>query len=575
MMLCLYKTFLMRFLWFATGNAGIIILYQSAAAAGPPDRKRSIMTNYGEEYLFSRQASSQITGYYHAWYQLHEIELEAALAKKDHSESGALSCGVVRYSHLKNYILSGEPRPDIIIACDDDGYLTDCARTMIRDYFAENPDINLLYADEDRVTSKGEYVDPWLKSDWAPDTFLSTFYFGNIFAIRSIALSVVNPGARRAQDIESVSTIKADSIEEQLARRDEPDESLRSWIYGKLCMKLAQAEGGFSIRRKGRFPIGHIPEVLFHATEKFQAWDSDLIKGSLTGRYDADSAATRLISIILPSKDNPEILRRCVKSVEKHTRIPFELIIVDNGSNHANRQKVQALVDEINENNSAIYVYREMEFNMSAFYNLGASYANGGLLLFLHDDVVVQRHEWLSHLSEKAKLPYVGAVGMKLLYPSSNIIQHAGIMSVQGTPVYKLQYRRNAETQYFGFNKGIRNVLAVTGACMMVRKDLFDRVGGFDEARFPHCYSDIDFCYRIHEQGFYNVVRNNMYLFYHEASAPVEEVRRQRELQRSSELETLRAVHPELSARDPFYHRYLTQNIKEAGFILDAGSLTI
>ena len=91
------------------------------------------MTNYGEEYLFSRQASSQITGYYHAWYQLHEIELEAALAKKDHSESGALSCGVVRYSHLKNYILSGEPRPDIIIACDDDGYLTDCARTMIRD----------------------------------------------------------------------------------------------------------------------------------------------------------------------------------------------------------------------------------------------------------------------------------------------------------------------------------------------------------------------------------------------------------------------------------------------------------
>jgi GT2 family glycosyltransferase len=164
---------------------------------------------------------------------------------------------------------------------------------------------------------------------------------------------------------------------------------------------------------------------------------------------------------------------------------------------------------------------------------------------------------------------------MKLLYPSSNIIQHAGIMSVQGTPVYKLQYRRNAETQYFGFNKGIRNVLAVTGACMMVRKELFDKVGGFDEERYPHCYSDIDFCYRIHEQGFYNVVRNNMYLFYHEASAPVEEVRRQRELQRDSELEILRAAHPELSARDPFYHKYLTQNIKEARFILDAGSLTI
>ena len=338
-------------------------------------------------------------GYYHAWFSHHAREIERKLSGMDHSEGEKLTCGVVLYSHLKNYILSGEERPDIIVACDDDGCLTDYALTLIRDYFAAHPGINLLYGDEDRITDDGEFMDPWLKADWSPDTFLSTFYFGNVFAIRSIALSVINPGARTAADIEAMASIRADSIEEQLARKDEPDEALKSWIYGQLCLKLAQADGGFSKRtvREGKEeipPVGHISEVLFHASQRPQPWDSNLIKESLTGRYSIESAASRLISIILPSRDNPEMLSRCVRSIEKHTRIPYELIIVDNGSIPANIRRVQELVEEFNEHGSAQYIYEEMPFNMSAFYNLGATHANGELLLFMHDDVVIQRQEW-------------------------------------------------------------------------------------------------------------------------------------------------------------------------------------
>ncbi len=541
------------------------------------------MTGYREDFYRGKntkeRGGAQIFGYYHAWFMHHAEEIQKKLAAEDHTEGDRLTCGVIPYSHLKNYILSGEERPDIIVACDDDGELTDYALTMIRDYFAAHPSINLLYGDEDRRTDDGEYMDPWLKADWSPDTFLSTFYFGSIFAIRSIALSVINPGARTAADIESRSSIRADSLEEQLARKDEPDEPLKSWIYGQLCLKLAQADGGFSKRtlREGQeqeLPVGHISEILFHAFQRPQPWDSNLIKESLTGRYSAESAASRLISIILPSRDNPDMLERCVKSIEKHTRIPYELIIVDNGSTPENREKVEDLVRQINESGTAEYIYEEMPFNMSAFYNLGASHANGELLLFLHDDVLIQRHEWLSHLSEKAKLPYVGVVGMKLLYPSSNIIQHAGIMSVSGTPVCKLQYRRNEETQYFGFNKGIRNVLAVTGACMMVRTTVFAKAGGFNEKDYPTCYSDVDFCYRVHEMGYYNVVRNNMYLFYQEVSSPVEGTRALRDSMREKELACLRAQHPAITARDPYYNRYLSQNVKEARFILDARDIT-
>lgn len=505
---------------------------------------------------------------YHDWYIHHQEELGADLSAQGEGPGAGLSVEVVRYSHLKNYILSDEKKPDILVACDDDGELSVHALRLIRDFFAENPKINMLYGDEDQF-SEGAYISPWFKADWSPDTFLCTFYFGSVFALRSSALALINPGKHTAQEFEPEARILEDAVEEQEARRSEPDTALRSWIYGKLCLKIAQADEGFSKRRSGRMPVGHIPEILFHADSKPEDWDADLIGDSLTGRYNAAKAHTRLISIVIPSKDNPELLSRCVNSIMEHTTVPYELLIVDNGSNEENRRKTQALVDEINDGGmSAKYIYQEMPFNMARMNNMGAACANGEMLLFLHDDVVVRKDAWLSHLSEKAKLPYVGAVGVKLLYPSSNVIQHAGIVSVADGPVYKLQYKRNDEVWYYGFNKGVRNVLAVSGACIMIRTDVFGEVGGFDEENFPDIFTNVDFCYRVFERGYYNVVRNNMYLYYYDpVSKENLETLEEREKNRPAELGALRRLHPMLDGTDPYYHKYLTQDGNESRFL--------
>lgn len=505
---------------------------------------------------------------YHDWYIHHQNKINAELAAQGEGPGAGLSVEVVRYSHLKNYILSDESKPDILIACDDDGELSEYAVRLIRDYFAVHPKVTMLYGDEDQL-SEGAYISPWFKADWSPDTFLCTFYFGSVFALRSSALALINPGKRTAQEFESEARILEDAVEEQEARRSEPDTALRSWIYGKLCLKIAQAEEGFSKRRSDRMPVGHIPEILFHADTKPEAWDADLIRDSLTGRYSWAAAQTRLISIIIPSKDNPEVLSRCVHSIMDYTRTPYELIIVDNGSNDENRKRTQELVDEINNGDiAAQYIYRKRSFNMARMNNMGAACANGEMLMFLHDDVVVRKEGWLSHLSEKAKLPYVGAVGMKLLYPSSNVIQHAGIVSVADGPVYKLQYRRNEEIWYYGFNKGVRNVLALSGACIMIRADVFGEVGGFDEEHFPDCFTNVDFCYRVFEKGYYNVVRNNMYLYYYDpVSQENLETLEQREKNRPAELDALRRLHPLLDGSDPFYHKYLTQDGNETRFL--------
>ncbi len=515
------------------------------------------------------QEVTEVGSAYNEWYIKHKEALLNKLVQQDHSAGAKLTTEVVRYSHVKNYILKGEKRPDILIVCNDEGELTEYAQTMIRDYFAENPKINLLYGDEDRIAPDGEYVDPWLKPEWSPDTFLARFYFGNIFAIRSGILSLINPSDGRSEEYESASSIQADTDEEVRAKLDEPDSALRSWIYGKLCMKLAQAEGGFSSRKGNEFPIGHIPEILYHASHRVEPWEANLLAGSLTGRYNKESAKTRLISIIIPSKDNAATLRHCIESVVAHTHVPTEIIVVDNGSSPENKEKVQQLIDEINDSDktAATYIYQEMPFNMSRLCNIGAQHAIGDMLLFLHDDIEVQVDEWLSRLSEKAKLPYVGAVGMKLLYPNSHIIQHAGINYIDSTPVYKLQYRSNRENYYFDFNKSVRNVLAVTGACMMVRREVFNEVGGFDEENFPAWMSDVDFCFRIFEKGYYNVVRNNKYLYYFESASPENRVtREERESKVPEELVKLADLHPQLGKGDPFYHPYLVQDPGNARF---------
>ena len=502
---------------------------------------------------------------YSNWYRWHKAELQRRMNAQDHSEGAALTTTCVRYSHLRSFVLSGGKMPDIIIACDDDGTLTDYAQTLICDFFAANPDIDLVYGDEDRVDEAGQLQDPWLKSDWAPDTFLSTFYFGNVFAFRSSVLFMINPGTRVASDYEARSRLLEDAREEKTGRGGELDDDIKSWIYGTLCLKIAQADGGFTRRNSDRFPIGHIGEILFHASEKKAPWDSRLIRDSLTGRYSSESASTRLISVIIPSKDNPEILFRCIKTMEECTRAtPYEIIVVDNGSSEENQRRIRKTIDvhnESGEKGSARYIYEPMEFNFSRMCNIGAQEANGELLLFLNDDIEIAKPGWLSYLSEKAKLPYVGAVGMKLLYPNSDIIQHAGVVNVRVGPIHKLQYCSNREEHYFGFNKGVRNVIAVTGACLMIRASLFNEIGGFDEEHFAVSFNDIDLCLKVYEKGYYNVVRNNMYLYHHESLSRGDDRKDEVKAQRlSREQEALLKLHPAMFRRDPFYHEYLEQD---------------
>jgi hypothetical protein len=119
-------------------------------------------------------------------------------------------------------------------------------------------------------------------------------------------------------------------------------------------------------------------------------------------------------------------------------------------------------------------------------------------------------------------------------------------------------------------------MLAMSGACIMVKRELFAEVGGFDEKNFPAYGGDIDFCWRIFEKGYYNVVRNNMYLFYYESYSPENsKTKEERQLQKPAEMKRLFELHPEISRNDPYYHRYLTQDAREPKFKINLESTAV
>lgn len=221
--------------------------------------------------------------------------------------------------------------------------------------------------------------------------------------------------------------------------------------------------------------------------------------------------------------------------------------------------------DMLNEDFRFVYHYEPMEFNFSKMCNLGVSLATGDYILLLNDDIEITQDNWLEKLMEKAVLPHVGAVGAKLIYPGTEIIQHAGITNIHLGPAHKLQFRSDALEFYFGRNRMAMDVLGVTGACLLVKKSIYDQAQGLTE-NLRVAFNDLEFCYHVYEMAITTCTQRNVTLTAHEslsrgADDSTEKLRRLHQ-----ELNLLYELHPSLYGTDPFYHRYLVKDVLDAEF---------
>lgn len=267
-----------------------------------------------------------------------------------------------------------------------------------------------------------------------------------------------------------------------------------------------------------------------------------------------------LVSVVIPSKDHPEVLEQCLWSFRKKTLYDcYEWIVVDNGSREENRRELLRLQKEY----GFLYLYEEMPFNFSKMCNMGVARAQGDLILLLNDDIEIIEKNWLGRMVGQALLPHVGAVGAKLWYAGTRQIQHAGITNLKIGPSHKLVTFQDDRDYYYGRNRVAYDMIGVTAACLMVTKAKYEEVGGLDET-MAVSYNDVEFCFKLAEAGYYNVLRNDAVLYHHESlSRGLDEDDGNKWERLLAEKEHLYAKHPGMDGKDPFYHEALIDNASD------------
>lgn len=427
------------------------------------------------------------------------------------------------------------------LAKEDEALKGKTPREIASGYFEERPEVLILYGDEDVQTPDGVRRSPWFRPDWSPETFESSFYVGSFLAVRrEFAQRVmVQPGDAFGEEEETPGIA-------EFWINEAPDEK-----YIAMVRMLLEQAGGWE---KGCKTIAHVPAILHHCSseEALKGFAKPYALPGKSGGNETAGALTEdhLLSVVIPSKDNPELLKHCLEALKIAAgELPYEVIVVDNGSSRENRAKIEEF-EEIS------YLYRPMEFDFAAMCNLGAAAATGDLLLFLNDDVELLPESNLRQMEALACRGGVGSVGLKLYYPNSKKIQHAGITNLPMGPVHKLQFLDDDVEYYYGMNRGMRNVLAVSAACVMLRAECFREAGGFEKS-LKVAFNDVALGFRLYELGYRNVCMCGAYGYHHESLTRGGDDSAEKLERLLGERDRLYELFPKLRGRDPYYSSLL------------------
>lgn len=438
---------------------------------------------------------------------------------------------------------------DFIVFMDCDDTIEPDALYEFAAKLNENPELDFIYSDEDKLTEDGKIRHmPFFKPDWSPDLFLSMMYTNHLATYRTSIVKAVG-GLRTAYNGSQDYDFTLRFLERSdNTRVGHVPKVLYHWRERKESVAYAMTSKNYAA------------EAARHAKEDYIRRNGlkarlEYISGMSQYRIVYDVVGDPLVSIIIPSKDHPGILKQCIDSIRDFTNYRnYEIIVVDNGSSDENREILEQYLSSA----GAAYVYEKEDFNFSKMCNTGAAHARGDYLLFLNDDIEIFQPEWLERMLGQAQQKHVGAVGAKLYYPQSTTIQHVGVSNPTNGPLHSFMGYEDQVPYYFGWNRVDYDCICVTGACLMVESGKFRKVQGFDE-NLPVAYNDVKLCFSLHASGYYNVMRNDVVAYHHESlSRGSDQIDDKKLIRMGRERMELFAQFPELRDADP----YLNKNLK-------------
>lgn len=409
---------------------------------------------------------------------------------------------------------------------------------------------DIVYTDEDKIDADGrETYDPHYKPAWSPDLLLAQNYISHLSVVRRSLIGEVgglNAEFDGSQDHDLMLRV-SESAEEIV----HVPMVLYHWraVEGSTARAYGEKTGPWEAGRRA------VEQAL---VRRGIAGTAD--RGERPGTYRVHRAVTGQpkVSILIPFRDQPKLLGQCIRSILLRTEYEnFEIIGLDNQSESA---ATHDLMRELAAHYSRVCFERFDEpFNFSSINNFGAGRATGEHLLLLNNDTEVIAPEWLGAMLAHSQRAEVGAVGAKLLYPDGRI-QHAGvILGIGGVAGHSHKFLDNRANGYFSRPHLTQDISAVTGACLMVKKVLYEDLEGLEERYLSVAFNDVDFCIRLREKGLFNVYEPAAVLYHHESISRGYEDTDDKKRRFSTEVRYMQFRHAQQFAEsDPFYSPNLT-----------------
>ncbi|MEO1672361.1 MAG: glycosyltransferase family 2 protein, partial [Cyanobacteria bacterium J06631_2] len=265
----------------------------------------------------------------------------------------------------------------------------------------------------------------------------------------------------------------------------------------------------------------------------------------------------KLVSIIIPTKDLADTLDVCLESIFSKTTYPnYEVIVIDNGSTEAKTAQCLATWQQRQPQRFRYYSYN-IPFNYSQINNYAVEQAQGDYLLFLNNDTEVISPGWIGAMVEQVQRQSIGAVGGLLLYPD-NTVQHAGVvLGIGGVAGHSHRNFSASTTGYFSQIISTNNYSAVTAACLMCRRQVFEEVGGF-ETDLAIAFNDVDFCLKIASHGYHNIYLPHVVLYHYESKTRGYEDTVEKQARFAEEIQYMRQKWSKICDRDPHYNPHLS-----------------
>jgi len=458
-----------------------------------------------------------------------------------------------------------------IALLDHDDQLSEDALFWVVDAINQNPTTQLIYSDEDKLDKNGVRYNPYFKPDWNLDLFRSQNMFCHLGVYRTDLLTSLGGfrvGLEGAQDYDLALRCVEKVDSEQILHIPRV---LYHWRAHDASTALSVDNKPYARQASQRALLEHLQRLNIDA-------EVTSVQHGFRLRYPLPNDLPR-VTLIIPVRNKLQLTRQCIESIQEKTSYKnYEILIVDNGSDESD------LVDylkQLSSQSTITVMHDDRPFNFSALNNMAVEAANGEIVGLINNDTEVITPEWLTEMVSQAIRPGVGAVGAKLRYGDDSL-QHGGVIlglgGVAGHSHKHLPERiphgkrsignnmSNSSPGYFGRAALVSNYSAVTAACLVIRKSIYQKVGGLDERHLGIAFNDVDFCCRILEAGHINVWTPYAELYHHESKTRGYEDTKTKRRRFLKESEYVKSKWKEKLAVDPAYSPNLTLNHEDFSY---------